>query len=309
MQTTSIPRSFVYPPPSPPIGNKNEDTPPPPIDGDNLQLTNPPLHEPTNFRKVSVPKPNNKSISSSPKSYPFSPTNAETKDNSMPTIDESVTKTKTQLGAKFSDEYSGDSMYSSEEEDDDDDDDDEDDLDDMKSMSGMDKAQQYRQFGPAIKLTNHDSARDQIRYSAVGRNRESLSHNKHKLNSLQSPNNKYVRRASQSSKYGLRSPGSTNQVPAVTYANITHHRNIGSIGSGFRLESGHNGYGSDNSDDSQVSVVSQSYGGYIFDENYKTRIGATSVRHRLGGLQFGIYIETLICTYSSLHNIYIYVYL
>ena len=77
-----------------------------------------------------------------------------------------------------------------------------------------------------------------------------------------------------SAKFGHSSHGSSTRIPSAAYANMGHARN----------NTNDKGYNSDGSDDS-VSMISQSYGAYLFDANYKTRMQSTSFRARTGGLQ------------------------
>lgn len=286
---TAARRPFVYPPP-PPSSFNNGSTPSPPLTPNSKSKSRsrtrkkspaPPPRGKNNKRlntKTTNNNNNNHSVSNSnsgsnsssiesPKSVPpFSPKSAgdEMKDNTMPTIDESQTQSK--LHINNNDEYSQDSMYSSQ---DDLDDNDHDDLKESShksprspsiSVTNLDKAQQYKQFGPTIKLSTEHSARDLIRYSAM---------NKQRL----------------SSKFANGTP--KTRLASAQFANMGHARGIDSIGTNFilnNMNSNHDkGYNSDGSDES-VSMISQSYGAYLFDANYKTRMASRS-RGPVGGLQ------------------------
>lgn len=235
----------------------------------------------------------NSSSIDSPKSLPFSPKFAgdETKDNRMATIDESQTQSK--LHISDNDEYSHDSMYSDDDNHDNDDfDDDEEEESEYKrsppqspSFQNVDKAQQYRKFGPNIKLTTEHSARDVIRYSAM--NQQRLS-----------------------SKFGHVGGSSSGRIPTAAYANMARGGRD-SVGTNFIMNGGltmnkdDKGYNSDGSDDS-VSMVSQSYGAYLFDANYKTKVGSTSLRARIGGLQL-ILIYTYYMDPCTMYILYTYI--
>ena len=324
-------RPFVYPPPPPSQNDKRNPSPPrsrSPNSRSKSKSSNrsrsknrkkSPAPPPKNKRKTninsskqhkgdsppvpkvamdaSIPKSNhsidnsnsgsNSSSIDSPKSVPFSPKFAgdEMKDNRMATIDESQTQSK--LHINDNDEYSHDSMYS--DDDDNDDDDEESEYNSnfkaqSPSFRNVDKAQQYRKFGPNIKLTTEHSARDIIRYSAMNQQRLSA-------------------------KFGHVGGSSSGRIPTAAYANMTRGGRD-SVGANFIMNGGlginnkdDKGYNSDGSDDS-VSMVSQSYGAYLFDANYKTKVGSTSLRARIGGLQ----LESLHILLYIYAYIYIYIY-
>ncbi len=116
------------------------------------------------------------------------------------------------------------------------------------SYNHLDRVQQYMEFGPRIQLSTDNGTKDCIRYSAV-MNAQRLS-----------------------SKLGI----------------YNHARGGGvkdSIGQNFILNGNDKGYGSDGSDDS-VSMVSQSYEQYIFDANYKSKMHPQSMKGPKLQLQF-----------------------
>eukprot|EP01083_Nonionella_stella_P004235 12204_1 len=236
-------------------------TPPPPsshnINSHPSQYTSSPsMANSSMFSKIHIPKPNQtnldvhepiamskdmstsdsttKSSSFSPNASSFSP-NASGEEVAMPTIDESETKSKLDTN-HLDDHYSADSMYYS------------DDTDHDRpppegaqspslSIQHCDKAQLYKQFGPRIKLSAEDSLNN-IRYSG-------LSHSR-KLSNLS------------------------------TFPHTGHNRGrVGSSGVNLALNpmNSDKGYGSDGSDES-ISMVSQSYGAYIFDPHYQSKLPA-----------------------------------